>query len=97
MVEWTLELEGDDWEEFAGSLLRHRHPPSDVQSVPAIEGDLGIDYWIRGRGDIYQCYGAEVHISRAERLRIFCCQHLRYVYAVLGDAVENRGLSPNRH
>jgi hypothetical protein len=70
MAEWVEGLVGDDWEEYCRALLRHRYNPVDVQAVPAIQGDLGLDFWIRGCGDIYQCYGPEAGQSVSERLRL---------------------------
>jgi hypothetical protein len=70
MTNWVDDLAGDDWQEYCGSLLRYRYEPVNVQAVPAVQGDLGIDYWIRGSGDIYQCYGTEFGDSVKERLRL---------------------------
>lgn len=71
MSEGVLDLFGSDWEDYCGNLLRHRYPPVDVQAVPSLDrGDLGIDYWIRGGGDIYQCYGPENAHNVSERLRL---------------------------
>lgn len=70
MSDWIDDPTGDDWEEYCRSLLRYRYTPVDVQGVPTGHGDLGIDYWIRGSGDIYQCYGTEYGDTPAERLRL---------------------------
>ena len=69
MTEWVEELTGNDWEEHCHTLLRYRYSPVNVQAVPAVQGDLGIDFWIRGSGDIYQCYGSEAD-SAKDRLRL---------------------------
>lgn len=70
MTGWIESLVGEDWEQYAGVLLRYRHDPADVQAVPAVQGDLGIDYWIRGQGLVYQCYGTEYGVTFAEKLRL---------------------------
>ena len=59
-----------DWEIHCGALLRYRYDPVNVQAVPAVEGDLGLDYWIRGSGEIYQCYSTVYGDSIKERLRL---------------------------
>lgn len=71
MSEWLQQLAGDDWEQYAGVLLRHRYDPIDVQPVPAAnQGDLGLDFWIRGTGVVFQCYGPDPSASITERLRL---------------------------
>jgi hypothetical protein len=74
MVSVVQQWSGDDWQDFALSLLQSRHGPMGVQKIPSShKGDLGIDFYCTSEAVIYQCYAAEEPIdisTRADRQKV---------------------------
>lgn len=71
MVSIVQQWSGDDWQDFALSLLQSRHGILEVHKIPADhKGDFGIDFYCTAEVVIYQCYAVDEPIdilTRADR------------------------------
>lgn len=68
MVSIVQQWSGDDWQDFALSLLQWRHGTLEVHKIPADhKGDFGIDFYCTTEAVIYQCYAVDEPIDISTR------------------------------